>query len=203
MTKKDKVDASSASSSDVEKKEKKSKSRSQSRKRNSIFGLLGNKKEEHDKDAVKEEKKHEKEIVKEEKKHEKEIAKEEHKHDKELAKEEKKIEKEEKQAEAKATHQPTDVAQAGAATVAAAGEKSIHFFLNLEVTHQTAPAAVVASHEKKTDETKPALSTTKSTNDHEKKGGKRGWGEVRGRNCAYRSRQRQWGCSRFGDCSQD
>lgn len=166
--KKDKVDSSSASSSDIEKKDKKSKSRSQSRKRSSIFGLLGNKKEEqeekkelkkeekaeekaekqhdkdiskehhkHDKDVAKEEKKHEKdvakehhkeekkhekEIAKEEHKHEKEIAKEEHKHDKELAKEEKLLEKEEKQAEAKETHQPSHVVEAGAATIAAAGK---------------------------------------------------------------------------------
>jgi hypothetical protein len=147
--KKDKVDSGSASSSDIEKKDKKSKSRSQSRKRSSIFGLLGNKKDEqevkkdekaeekaekqHDKEIAKEEKKHEKDVAKEhhhhdkdvakeEKKHEKEIAKEEHKHEKELAKEEKKLEKEEKQAEAKASHQPSDVAEAGAATVVAAGK---------------------------------------------------------------------------------
>jgi hypothetical protein len=147
--KKDKVDSGSASSSDIDKKDKKSKSRSQSRKRSSIFGLLGNKKEEqevkkdekaeekaekqHDKEIAKEEKKHEKDVAKEhhhhdkdvakeEKKHEKEIAKEEHKHEKELAKEEKKLEKEEKQAEAKASHQPSDVAEAGAATVVAAGK---------------------------------------------------------------------------------
>ena len=154
---KDKADTSSASSSDAEKKDKKSKSRSQSRKRSSIFGLLGNKKEEqeekkdvkkeekaeekaekqhdkeiakehhkHDKEVAKEEKKHEKEIVKEhhkeEKRHEKEVAKEQHKHDKELAKEEQKLEKEQKQAEAQATHQPSDIAEAGAATVAAAGQ---------------------------------------------------------------------------------
>ncbi len=40
--------------------------------------------------------------------------------------------------------------------------------------HLTAPAAVATSHEKKADETKPELSTTKSTDNHEKKGGKRG-----------------------------
>ena len=38
----------------------------------------------------------------------------------------------------------------------------------------TAPAAIAASHDKKADETKPELSTTKSTENHEKKGGKRG-----------------------------
>jgi hypothetical protein len=150
--KKDKVDSGSASSSDIERKDKKSKSRSQSRKRSSIFGLLGNKKEEqevkkeekaeekaekqHDNEIAKDEKKHakdvakehhhhDKDVAKEEKKHEKEIAKEEHKHEKELTKEEKKLEKEEKQAEAKASHQPSDIAEAGAATVVAAGEYSV------------------------------------------------------------------------------
>ncbi|KAF7508708.1 hypothetical protein GJ744_008955 [Endocarpon pusillum] len=175
--KKDKVDTSSASSSDAEKKDKKSKSRSQSRKRASIFGILGNKKEEQEekKDVKKEEKaeekaekeiakehhKHDKEVAKEEKKQEKEIVKEQHKeekkHEKEVAKEEQKLEKEQRQAEAQATHQPSDIAEAGAATVAAA-----------------APAAIAASHEKKSDETKPELSTTKGTENLEKKGGKRG-----------------------------
>jgi hypothetical protein len=46
--------------------------------------------------------------------------------------------------------------------------------LRIGNNHYIAPAAVVASHEKKTDETKPVLSTTKSTDNHEKKGGKRG-----------------------------
>lgn len=138
--KKDKVDTSSASSSDAEKKDKKSKSRSQSRKRASIFGLLGNKKEEQEvkkeekaeekaeKEMAKEHHKHDKEVAKEEERHEKEIVKEhlkeENKHDKELAKEEQKLEKEQKQAEAQATHQPSDIAEAGAATVAAAGKPS-------------------------------------------------------------------------------
>jgi hypothetical protein len=128
--KKDKVDSGSASSSDIEKKDKKSKSRSQSRKRSSIFGLLGNKKEEQEvkkeeKAEEKAEKQHDKEIAKDEKKHAKDVAKEHHHHEKELAKEEKKLEKEEKQAEAKASHQPSDVAEAGAATVVAAGKYSV------------------------------------------------------------------------------
>ncbi|ERF73484.1 hypothetical protein EPUS_04107 [Endocarpon pusillum Z07020] len=179
--KKDRVDTSSASSSDAEKKDKKSKSRSQSRKRASIFGLLGNKKEEQEekKDVKKEEKaeekaekemakehhKHDKEVAKEEKKQEKEIVKEHHKeekkHEKEVTKEEQKLEKEQKQAEAQATHQPSDIAEAGAATVAA-------------TVAAAAPAAITTSHEKKADETKPELSTTRGTENLEKNRGKRG-----------------------------
>ena len=128
--KKDKPDTSSISSSDVEKKDKKSKSRSQSRKRSSIFGLLGNKKEEHEekKELKKEEKAEEKaekrldkEVAPEHHSHDKEVAREEQ-HDKELAKEEQRLEKEAKQPEAKASHQPSGLAEAGAVTVAAAGE---------------------------------------------------------------------------------
>ncbi len=37
-----------------------------------------------------------------------------------------------------------------------------------------APAAITSSHEKKVDETKPEVSTTKSAENQEKKGGKRG-----------------------------
>lgn len=47
--------------------------------------------------------------------------------------------------------------------------------LKAELTPLTAPATIIAaSHEKKADETKPELSTTKGTENHEKRGGKRG-----------------------------
>jgi hypothetical protein len=42
------------------------------------------------------------------------------------------------------------------------------------IDRETAPAGVAASHEKKADETKPEVSTTKSTENQEKKTGKRG-----------------------------
>jgi hypothetical protein len=47
-------------------------------------------------------------------------------------------------------------------------------FINVTADGLTAPPAMAASHERKADETKPELSTTKSTESHEKKGGKRG-----------------------------
>lgn len=47
-------------------------------------------------------------------------------------------------------------------------------FIHTEANSWTAPAAVATTHEKKADETKPELSTTKTTENHEKRGGKRG-----------------------------
>lgn len=105
--KKDKADASSASSSDAEKTDK-SKGRSQSRKRNSIFALLGNKKEEDGKKDEKVDKAEEKA----EKKHDEEVAIKAQKLDKENATE---VEKEVKQAESTASHPPVNVAEVGAA----------------------------------------------------------------------------------------
>jgi hypothetical protein len=45
--------------------------------------------------------------------------------------------------------------------------------LEIEANCLIAPAVVAGTHDKKTDETKPELSTTKSMDTHEKKGGKR------------------------------
>ncbi|KAL9604534.1 MAG: hypothetical protein Q9219_000499 [cf. Caloplaca sp. 3 TL-2023] len=91
------VGGDSASSSD-EAKTNKAKSRSQSRKRNSMFGTLLGKKEQHDekKEVKKEEKAEEKAIkteIKKEEKAEKHAEKEERKEEKAIAKEEKKAPK--------------------------------------------------------------------------------------------------------------
>lgn len=142
---KEKADNSSTSSSDAEKKDK-SKSRSRSRKRTSIFGLLSNKKDEQD---AKKDAKDELAEEKAEGKQNKELPKDQDKHEKEL-------EQEEKKAEAKASHGPLDVAEAGAATVAAA-----------------APTAAAPSHEGKTEETRPELSPANRPEVFDKKGGKR------------------------------